>query len=402
MLLTNPGFRLLWCARTCSFLGDALSLVALLLFVASGTGRALAVASLLLAAELAPALLGPLAGVVSDRFDLRKVMVGCELTQGAVMLVIAVWLPPLPVLLALVAVRAVAGQVFQPASRAVVPALVDDRDLERANALVGLGTNAGETLGPLVAAGLLPLLGVRGVLLLDVGTFLVSALLLAFLPAAPRRRLSDAGPFRAARAGLGHVRASPLLRAVVLGFVLVVLFNGIDDVALVFLVQDSLHGGDAVVAIVLAAVGIGLFVGYAVVARVPAGAALLAVGFAVSSLGNLLTGFAWAAGAVFAAQAARGAGLAGMDVAANTLIQRTVPADRLGRVFGTFHGGIGAAAALSYIGGGLLLDATSPRTAFIVAGTGGLAVTAATWAALRRAGRGDGARPGRPGDAEHE
>jgi MFS family permease len=78
-----------------------------------------------------------------------------------------------------------AGQVFQPASRAAVPAVVPERDLERANAAVGVATNGGETLGPLVAALLLPVLDVRGVLLVDAAAFLASAVLLGLLPALP-------------------------------------------------------------------------------------------------------------------------------------------------------------------------------------------------------------------------
>jgi hypothetical protein len=65
-----------------SFLGDSLSMVALMLQVAETTSHALAVAMLLLAADFAPALLGPLTGTVSDRFDLKRGMVGCEFAQA--------------------------------------------------------------------------------------------------------------------------------------------------------------------------------------------------------------------------------------------------------------------------------------------------------------------------------
>src|SRR4029450_5135172 len=92
---------------------------------------------------------------------------------------------PPRLLRARVGLRAVAGQVFQPASRAAVPAVVPERDLERANAAVGVATNGGETLGPLGAALLLPVLDVRGVLLVDAASFLLSAVLLGFLPALP-------------------------------------------------------------------------------------------------------------------------------------------------------------------------------------------------------------------------
>jgi MFS family permease len=372
-----------------SYLGDSLGLVALMLHVASTTGQALAVAWLLLAGDFAPALLGPLAGTVADRLDRRRVLVGCELLQGALVLATALWLPPMPGLLALVGLRAVAGQVFQPASRAAVPALVPERDLERANAAVGVATNGGETLGPLVAALLLPVLEVRGVLLVDAATFLVSAALLAFLPAmGTTPGLGRQASFLAdARAGLGYVWAEPTVRAVIGGCVAIVACNGIDDVALVFLATDTLGGGGRAVGLLLAAVGVGLLAGYAVLARargrLPMTALLLA-GFAVSSAGNLLTGLAWAVAAAFVVQAVRGLGIAALDVAATTLLQRIVPARLLGRVFGSLYGGIGVAAAFAYLAGGLLLDRTGPRVAFVAAGAAGLLATGATALALRR------------------
>jgi MFS family permease len=392
LLGANRPFRLLWSARAVSFLGDSLALVALMLHVASTTGQALAVALLLLAGDFAPALLGPLTGTVADRLERRGVMVACELLQGALMVGVALWLPSLPLLLVLVGLRAVAGQVFQPASRAAVPALVPGDDLERANAAIGVATNGGETLGPLVAALLLPVLGVRGVLLVDAASFLVSALLLGFLPAMVAGGQGAAGPrgsFLAdAGTGLRYLWGQATVRAVAVGYFAVVACTGIDDVALVFLATGTFGAGAAVVGLLLAAVGIGLLAGYALLARsrgrIPMTVLLLA-GFAVSSAGNLLTGLAWAVAAAFALQAVRGLGIAAMDVAATTLIQRIVPPRLLGRVFGSLYGGIGVAAALAYLLGGLLLDRTTPRVAFVAAGAAGLLATGSTALALRRA-----------------
>ena len=375
-----------------SFLGDSLALVALMLHVASTTGQALAVALLLLAGDFAPALLGPLTGTVADRLERRGVMVGCELLQGALVVAVALWLPSLPLLLVLVGLRAVAGQVFQPASRAAVPALVREGDLEPANAAIGVATNSGETLGPLVAALLLPVLQVRGVLLIDATSFFVSALLLGFLPAMAAGGQEAAGPrgsFLAdAGTGLRYLRGQATVRAVAVGYFAVVACTGIDDVALVFLATGTFGAGATAVGLLLAAVGIGLLAGYALLARsrgrIPLTVLLLA-GFAVSSAGNLLTGLAWAVAAAFALQAVRGLGIAAMDVAATTLVQRIVPPQLLGRVFGSLYGGIGVAAALAYLFGGLLLDRTTPRVAFVAAGAAGLLATGSTALALRRA-----------------
>ena len=194
LLRSNRPFRSLGCARSISFLGDSLGLVALLLYTANTTGRALAVALLLLVGHFAPALLGPFTGLVSDRFNRKSVMVLCELAQAIIVAVIALTLPSLPLLLTLVAGQAIAGQIFQPASRAAVPSVVRDRELEIANSALGFGINASEALGPLAAATLLAVIDVRGVLLVDAVTFLVSAALLAFLSTlapVPQRRAID-------------------------------------------------------------------------------------------------------------------------------------------------------------------------------------------------------------------
>ena len=348
-------------------------------------------ALLLLVGDFAPALLGPFTGVIGDRFGLKRVMVACDLVQGILVALIALTLPSLPLLLALVALRAVAGQVFQPASRAAVPALVRDRDLEAANSAMGFGTNGSEALGPLLAAALFSVLSVQGVLLVDAATFFVSVALLASLPSLSPAPTEEAGP-RASflgdtGAGLGYIWSVPVVRTVGLGFFAVVAFNGIDDVALVFLARDVLGGEDPAASLLYAAVGGGLLLGYALLARRAIRFSmllLLLIGFGASSAGNLLSGLAWTVAAAFVVQYVRGVGIAAMDVAANTLLQRTVPQAMLGRVFGNLYGAIGVAAGLSYAFGGLLLDLTSPRVAFVVAGTGGLLATLATALALRR------------------
>jgi MFS family permease len=177
--------------------------------------------------------------------------------------VIALWLPSLPLLLSLVALRAITGQIFQPASRTAVPVVVPDQHLESANAAIGIGTSGGEALGPLLAAVLFPILGVRG----------------------------------------------------------------IDDVALVFLATDALGGGDSAAGFLLAAVGIGVFLGYVLLARPHRRSmlTLLLAGFSISSVGNLLTGLAWTVAVAFGVRTIRGVGIAAMDVAVNTLLQRNVP-----------------------------------------------------------------------------
>jgi MFS family permease len=395
LLAGNRAFRTLWTARLISFLGDSLGLIALLLYTASHFGTGLAVALLMIAGDFVPSLLSPVAGAVSDRWDRRAVLVTCELVQGGMIAVIAMALPSLPLLLVLVAVQSAVASVFQPASRSAVPSVVPDADLERANAAIGFGTNGMDSAGPLAGAALLALLSVRELLLIDAATFVISAMLLATLPAlrshpAAQAALVKASPaalLAQARDGLRYIWQDKVIRVVTLAFCAVVLFNGVDDVALVFLARHTLHGSPSDASLVYAGAGLGLLAGFLLIARAAPRLAmplLIVAGYAVSSLGNLLTGLSFAILAALGFQVVRGLGIAAMDVGHNTLIQRAVPAEMLGRVFGNVYGAVGAAAGLSYVFGGLLLDATNARVTLLVAGAGGIVAAAAAAIVLPR------------------
>lgn len=351
---------------------------------------------LLLAGDCVPGLFGPVAGLIGDRFGLRRVMVACELIQGLLVLAIVAAWPPLPVLLVLVAARGIGATTFTAASRTAVPRVVDDEDLEAANAALGVGTYGLEALGPLIAAALFVVTEVRGVLLVDVATFAVSAVVLARLPAlgSVHRAAVEADPteavawYRGVAAGLRLLWSIPTVRAVAVGFVGVVAFSGVDDVALVFLARDDLGGTSTDAALVYAGVGIGLLAGYLLLARGSgrwSALALLVAGFVVSSAGNLVTGLAGSIAAVLIYQSLRGIGIAALDVGINTHLQRVVPSRVLGQAFGTLYGAVGVSAGLSYALGGLLLATTDARTTFVVAGAGGLLVSLASYLALRRA-----------------
>jgi MFS family permease len=388
LLRRNTRFRILWSSRATSYLGESLGLVALLVHLEGTAAAAIAASMLLFAVDFVPGLFGPIAGAIADRFDLRRLMIGCEVTQAALTAIIAAFLPPLPVLLVLVAVRGLAAQIYLPASRSAIPSIVDDSDVESANSTLGAGTYGMEAAGPLVAAALFPLLDVQGLLVLTSVTYALAALVLLRLPAlAPAVSGPHEGLIAATRAGIGFLWSTPTVRVVSIGFFVVVLLTGVDDVALVFLAKDTLHSSDAAAAVLYAGVGIGLAIGYPLLARYASrtGAlVLLLVGFAVSSAGNLLTGLAGAVIVAMLIQVIRGLGLTALDVGVNTYLQRTVPRAVLGRVFGTLYGLVGVAAGGSYLLGGVLLSLTDARTTLVVSGGSALAATVATAIALRR------------------
>jgi predicted MFS family arabinose efflux permease len=375
----NRDFRLLWTARLVSFLGDSLGLVALILYVSDKVGTGTAVGLLLLAGDFAPTLVGPLAGALADRMRRRRVMVICELSQGFVVAAIVALTPPLALLLPLVAVRSMLSTTFQPAARSAVPAIVDDEDLERANALLGFGTWGLDAAGPLLAALLVPLLHVRGLLALDTASFLVAVPILLRLPAlgpAPREERTTVRYDIAA--GLRFVWNDRFVRVLVAGFAAVVLVGAVDDVALVLLAKGALHGGDRLASVLYAGAGIGMLVGFLALARArrqPVARTALLLGFVLTNAATGLTGATRIAAIAVAMQVVRGLGISLVEVGHNVAIARGVPAHLHGRVFANLYASLGVAAGVAYAVGGPLIDATSPRAVLVGSGLLGLAVT---------------------------
>jgi MFS transporter len=133
-LLNNPRFLQLWVGQACSFVGDAASMVALVILVVKLTGSAAAVGGLLLA-RLLPTLASPLVGVYADRLDRRAVLVASDLVR-AILLLAMVFPRDLVVLLVLIFLMGLARTLFNPTIRAAFPGVVGGGDLTRANALV--------------------------------------------------------------------------------------------------------------------------------------------------------------------------------------------------------------------------------------------------------------------------
>jgi MFS family permease len=387
-LRASPAFRRLWTARTISHLGDGIAIVALVLLVQGERGSGTAVGALLLASAT-PRFFGPLAGAIVDRVDQRLLMALCDAGNAAIFAAIAVAGPPFGVLLVLVAASATLDTLFAPAGRSAIPSLVHPDDLLRANAWMGTSLNLQVAFGAILGGALVAAFGVGGALALDALSFAVSALLLIGLPAlrtpppdGPRRGFLADG-----RAGLAFVRRTPVVRTFVLVLFLGLAFAALDNVALVFLVRETLGGGPLAFGLVSGAFGLGMLgasVGLSMRQTSLAVATILVAAWVASGLGAIGTGLAPALVVAAIAQAVGGLGNGLQNLAADTLIQAAVPRALLGRVFGVASTASYGGSTLAYAAGGPLLDATSPRAVFLIAGTGVLVVTVWLWLVLRR------------------
>jgi MFS family permease len=388
LLRRRPQFRALWAAVALSYIGSGAANTALTLYAQQTRGTGTAVAAFLIASQ-APRLLGPLAGGVADRVDLRTLMVGCDLGQAALYALVAT-LPSFGLLIALTALATVLQTSYGPARTALVPNLVEPEELIPANALLGSATNLYVAVGPLVGGLLFAAIGASGGLLVNAVTFLGSALLTRALPSTPPQEQDEPeGLFASAATGARFVWSNAVLRALAISMFLLLAFIAVDNVALVFLVRETLGGSAFAYGLIEAVFGLGMLAGTFWILRGRGGGwaatklYVFACGLSVTgSFGGaiapdipVLAGFEMVAGA--------GNGIE--VVAMETIIQQQVPRGMVGRVYGFISSATSLGLGISMGVGGLLVDATSPRIAFLIATVGGLLSILAVAPTLLRA-----------------
>ena len=158
LLRGNRNFRLLYIGQAISQLGDWFNAVAVYALLLDLTGSATAVAWMMIVQFLPVAILGPLAGVVVDRVDRRKLMIATDLLRGGLILALLfirhadqVWIAYV-----VMAIAVGAQAFFEPARTATIPNVTSLEELMPANALSSATWAAmlavGASIGGLVTA----------------------------------------------------------------------------------------------------------------------------------------------------------------------------------------------------------------------------------------------------------
>lgn len=179
-LLRQRNFALLWFGGLISLMGDSVLNIALPYFVYQQTGSTFA-SAVMVAAELLPRLLfGSIAGVFVDRWDRKKVMVATSIGQGLVILLLMFIRSPESIWIVYVVslIQVTLAMFFGPAENALLPLLVDEKELLPANSLNALNNNFARLIGPPIGGALLALSGLSGVVIFDTVTFIIAGLMI--------------------------------------------------------------------------------------------------------------------------------------------------------------------------------------------------------------------------------
>jgi DHA3 family macrolide efflux protein-like MFS transporter len=181
------GRTFVWVAfgQTISIFGTNLTAFALGIWLFDTTGQATPLALSVLAGFLPGALLGPYAGVWVDRISRKWAMLLSDLAQGACTSALLLFLSTGRLepwaIYCLLALSSAVGVMQYPALSASISLLIPGEHLGRANGLLSFGEGLGSLFAPILAGILVPLIGIGGVMLIDVTSFVASAFVLLFL-----------------------------------------------------------------------------------------------------------------------------------------------------------------------------------------------------------------------------
>lgn len=373
----GPGvFWRYWCASTVSRAGDAVTAVALpLVAVELLDATALEISFITAAGYAAWLLIGLPAGVIVQRLPLRSTQVAMDVLRAVAVLSVpvaaALDMLGLGLLVVVSLVVGMAGVVFDVGNSTFLTTIVSKEELTSRNSLTSASNAATELGGPSVGGVLVQLFGPAVTLLVDVVSYLMSAVLLAGLPrpgAGPFRR-SDLSTVALIRDGWRFVARHKIIRPCVTAATLANFsYGAVVALTPVFLVR-TLGVSVGSVGLLMATGGVGTLLGATLTPRIArrigsARAALYATVFLTLSLFLLpMAGSGWSLALFALGNAGFFCGVVVFGILTRTHRQSVVPLDLLPRVVATVRFVSWGAIPVGALSAGLGAEVLGPRGA---------------------------------------
>lgn len=375
-VIRSPRYFPLWLGQSISNLGDTLNYVALVVLVFRLSHSGLAVSALVLAEIVPTLLLGPVAGVMIDRFDRRRLLIVVDGVRAALVLALA-FTHALWAVYALAALLAIGSTLFNPALQAVIPALLNEEERLAANSVAWSSGRLVQIIGASIAGGLIAWVGTTPAFLANAASFAFSAVMLARL-SIPRR---EGSPGRGelgvwlgdVQEGLAYARRDPFVARLVPVQALTSLATGATSALLVVLASTHLHLAAGGFGWLLAAIGVGALLGPFLSNWLTGGryrdVRLLFVPYLIRGAGDVALGLIVGLPSALLILFVYGLNTSTGMVASNTILQTVIPDRVRGRVFTLLDVTWAAMRLLSLGLGGLLADRVGVAAVYVAGGT---------------------------------
>jgi MFS family permease len=357
---------------------------------AYGEGGPTAVGVLAVARYLSMALFGPFTSTLADKFPRKFVMITADLIRAGLILAAAVVIqsdgPAMAVYL-LAILTSITATAFRPAQASLLPQLATSPgELTAANVASSTIESVGFFAGPALGGILLTVADISTVFVFNALTFVWSAAVVLGIRVVAPTSVEPAGAdaseqeeeaetsfLKESMAGFRTILGDRALRLLIGLYCAQTIVAGASAVFLVAIALDLLDLGDAGVGYLDSVMGIGAFVG-GFVALILAQRGRLALDFGIGVIfwaaPLLLIVVSPTLAAAAAALLLIGFANSVVDINAYTIIQRVVPGEVMGRVFGAMESAVIAAMALGALLMPVLIETIGLRAGLAVIGVG--------------------------------
>ena len=400
LLLHNANYRNTWLAQVVSEIGDYFNNVAVFALVMERSGSGMVVSGVMLSRAIPAVLAGPVAGVLLDRLDRKRVMIVSDLVRAVVAMAFILTInQPRPWLLyALSAVLMFASPFFTAGRAAILPTIATAEELHSANSLTQTTQWATLTIGTLIAGYSADRFGYGVAFAINAASFVFSAIAIS--------RIAVPGGFRAARRseahasrgwheyreGLAYMGSVRLMVGIAMISVGWAMGGGAAQILFALFGEQVFHRGASGIGAIWGFAGLGLLIGGAIGHFAGKRASFAGYKRTVTA-SYVLHGVAymlfsqvesWSAALVWMMLSR--VGMAVTSVLNNTQLLRHTPDQFRGRVFSTMESLRWAFMIISMAAAGIASQYVSPRTIGLIAGAFGIA-TALVWAWMDSTGR---------------
>ena len=384
-----------WLATTASNLGDGLTLVAMPLLAASFTNDPITIAGVGVFTPLAKIVVSLGGGVLVDRADRRRLMLGADLLRLLVMvgftMLVATEDVSFVAVYAVVFILAVGEFLFDASSIAVVRDVVPRSRLTGANGWLYAAEDGAQDLAAPPLAAVLFTVATWVPFLVDGATFALSAILVLSLRGRFRAERPDTPPNvrQDLREGFAFIRHRRFFRSATVVWTTLGFTLGLALATLVLFALETLNADELGFAALVTAGAIGIVVGNLATARLEralrAGGVLVGA-VVVGGVALVFTGLASALAVAAAAQVIWGVGFGLANTQMVSVRQRLVPDELLGRITGIFGLASSVGMVVGAVVGGILTDLGNPRVPLLVAGVVQASAGIGWWLLLRLSG----------------
>jgi DHA3 family macrolide efflux protein-like MFS transporter len=340
-VLKIAGLRRLVLGQLVSIFGDFLAIFAIFSIISFRMHGTATQVSLVLISYFVPfAFVSPVAGVFVDRWNVKRTMIASDLIRAALCSLFLFARTPWQIYAILFSLSVV-STFFIPAQSVTIRTIVPTEGLLSANGLLQQCFYVMQIISPAIAGLLVGTFGPESCFWLDIGSFLVSALMISGIaihrePAAAQQHVRSVihEMNEGAKFILTHSTISFVVAAITVGMFAIRAFGALIAVY----VRDVLHGGTTLFGLLGSLVGVGMILGALFITRFTRNRSkahivvggLLGIGISIAAIAAIAN----TAGAV-AGMIAMGFCAAFLMVPSQTLLQEETPPKLLGRVGGS-------------------------------------------------------------------